>query len=295
MAWLVDELHSYLGLTNRQEGVIETGIPGLTLFQSIAASVTRHVVYKPVVCAVVQGAKRVRLGEAVRECAEGQILAIGFDAVLESTILQGSPERPYRAVSFELDFALLQEVAARMPELALPKAGPVEGLFVGERTDPLADALRRLFLLASTPRMAPVLAPGMQREIAYHLLAGPHGRDFLRFSFPGSHTHLLSMAVHEIQRDLTRPLRVPELAASIGMSPSLFHQRFKEMTSYSPIQFQKRLRLLEARRIMLSEGALAGDAAYRVGYQSLSQFSREYHRLFGIPPRRDLVGTRSPT
>ena len=236
----------------------------------MADSVSRHVVYKPVVCAVVQGAKHVRLGEYEEACGEGKILSIGFDAVLMSTIVCGFPERPYRAVSLELDFALLQEVAASMPELALPDERRVTGIFVEDRCAATADAIKRLFLLLRTPRMIPVLAPGIQREIAYHLLSGPRGADFLRFSFASSRTRLLSGAVREIQRDVSRPLRVPELAASVGMSPSSFHQQFKEMTSYSPIQYQKRLRLLEARRLMTAEGLQAEDAGYRVGYLSPS-------------------------
>lgn len=292
MPWLVDELNAYLGDEAKREGVIETEVPGLILFQSVADRLTRKVIYKPVVCAVVQGVKRVRLGATVATCAEGQMLAIGFDALIESTILRGTPQKPYRALSIELDFALLQEIAAHMPEIKPAEEKKLHGLFLTERSEALADAMRRLFLVVQRPRLAPVLAPGIHREIAYHLLSGPRGRDFLRFSYPGSQTRLLSGAVHEIQRDLGRTLHVGELAASVGMSPSLFHQRFKELTSYSPIQFQKRLRLLEARRLMLNEGVHAGMAAYRVGYQSPSQFSREYARLFGASPRRDVSGGR---
>ena len=292
MDWLVEELDAFLGPDNRSEGVIETPIPGLTIFQSSNSMTSRHVIYKPVICAVVSGAKRVRLGESVQECEEGQIMSIGFDAVLESTILRGFPESPYRAVSLELDFALLQEVGSLMPALPVSEGRRVDGLFVAALSPTLADALERLFLLVRTPWMVPVLAPGIQREIAFHLLSGPRGADFVQISSPNSHTRLLSRAVREIQRDISSKLRVPELAGSIGMSVSLFHARFKELTSYSPIQYQKHLRLLEARRLMLSEGLFVGDAAYRVGYQSPSQFSREYSRLFGAPPRKDATGGR---
>jgi AraC-like DNA-binding protein len=287
--WLTQELEDYLGPANLEEGILSTAVPGLSIFQTRASTHACHTVYKPVVCAVVQGAKRVELGNSMEECDEGKILSVGFDALVKSSILRGSADGPYRAVSVELDFSLLEDVAKSVPELSLPEKSKVSGLFVDDRGTELSDAIRRLFLLVHTPRMIPVLAPGIHREIAYHLLAGPRGRDILRFSFSRSHTRLLSGAVREIQRDLSRPLRIPELAASIGMSLSTFHQRFKELTSYSPIQYQKRLRLLEARRI-LAEGAQASDAAYRVGYQSPSQFSREYTRLFGISPRGNKVG-----
>lgn len=282
--WLTQELEDYLGPANLEEGVLATAVPGLSIFQTRTSTHSCHTVYKPVVCAVVQGAKRVQLGGSVEECDEGKVLSVGFDAVLKSSILRGSADGPYRAISVELDFSLLEEVAQSIPDLSLPEKTPVSGLFVDERCAEISDAVRRLFLLVHTPRMIPILAPGIHREIAYHLLSGPRGRDILRFSFPRSQTRLLSGAVREIQSNLSRPLRIPELAASIGMSLSTFHQRFKELTSYSPIQYQKRLRLVEAKRL-LAEGAQASDAAYRVGYQSPSQFSREYTRLFGSSPR----------
>lgn len=286
--WLTEELDAFLGPDNREEGILSTGIPGVSIFQTRLAMDTRHVVYKPVICAVVQGAKRVRLGEGVQECAEGQILSIGFDAVVKSTILRGSSSKPYRAISVELDFSLLEEISNSMPEVDFQQKTCVNGMFVDERREGLADAIRRLFLLTRTPRLIPILAPGIHREIAWQLLSSPRGADILRFSCSSSPMRLLSGAVGEIHRNLARPLRIPELAASTGMSLSLFHQRFKQLTSYSPIQYQKRLRLLEARRL-LGEGAQASDAAYRVGYQSPSQFSREYSRLFGTQPLRDKV------
>jgi len=290
MGWLVRELDAFLGQGDTREGIISTGIPSLSVFQSTVGSFCRSVVYKPMLSVIVQGKKRIELGESAYICGEGQILVVGFDAVLEAEILGTSPDRPFRALSLDLDIALLQEVASHMPHPPVPAEGRIEGVFLIDRNEALATSLGRLFGLVHSPEAIPVLASAYQREIAYHLLFGSRGSDFMRLSAPGSHTRRLADAVREIQSRLLRPLRVPELAASVGMSPSSFHERFKELTSFSPIQYQKRLRLLEARRLMLAEGIHADDAAYRVGYRSPSQFSREYTRFFGSPPRRDVRG-----
>lgn len=292
MGWLVHELDVFLGQGDTREGIIPTGIPSLSVFQSTVGSFCRSIVYTPMLSVIVQGKKRIELGESAFTCGEGQILVVGFDAVLEAEILGTSPDRPFRALSLDLDVVLLQEVAGRMPHPPVPSEGRIEGVFLTDRDDALAASLGRLFGLVHSPEAIPVLASAYQREIAYHLLCGPRGGDFVRISSPGSHTRRLADAVREIQRDLTRPLRVPELAASVGMSPSLFHERFKELTSFSPIQYQKRLRLLEARRRLLTDGIHADDAAYQVGYRSPSQFSREYTRFFGSPPRRDAKSSR---
>lgn len=294
MGWFVRELDALLGRGDTREGILPTGVPSLFVFQSALGSFCRKVVYKPLISVIVQGEKRIELGDAVYTCSPGQILVVGFDAVLEAEILDTSPDRPFRALSLELDIALLQEVAGLMPRPPVPTEGRIEGVFRIDRDDAIAACMGRLLDLVRTPEAIPVLAPAYQREIAYQLLSGPRGGDFMRLSKPGSHTRLLAGAVREIQSHLSRPLRVSALAASVGMSPSSFHERFKELTSFSPIQYQKRLRLLEARRLMLCEGLQAGDAAYHVGYQSPSQFSREYVRFFGAPPRRDVTGPRVP-
>jgi AraC-like DNA-binding protein len=286
------ELEAFLGRGEVKEGVIPTGVPSLSVFQSTVGSFCRSVVYSPMLSVIVQGRKRIELGGSVYSCGEGRILVVGFDAVLEAEILGTSPVRPFRALSLDLDIALLQEVASRMPHPPVPAEGRIEGVFLTDRDDALAASLGRLFGLVHSPEAIPVLASAYQREIAYRLLSGPRGSDFLRLSSPGSHTRRLADTVREIQSDLTRSLRVPELAACAGMSPSSFHERFKELTSFSPIQYQKRLRLLEARRLLLTEGLHADDAAYKVGYRSPSQFSREYARFFGSPPRRDAKGVR---
>lgn len=286
------DLDALPGPGDLREGTIPTGVPGLSVFQSATGSACRSVVYRPVISLVVQGRKRVRLGGTSFLCTPGQILVVGFDAVLEAEILEASDSLPFRALCLDLDVDLLQEIAGLIPFPAAPTDDQIEGVFRIEGDKAITSCLERLLGLVRDPRAAPALAPAYQREIAYHLLNGPRGRDVLRLATPHSRTRLLAAAIREIHSDLAHPLRVPRLAASVGMSPSLFHERFKELTSHTPIQYQKRLRLLEARRLMSSQGLQAGEAAFQVGYRSPSQFSREYVRLFGAPPRRDAAISR---
>lgn len=289
------ELEDFLQSHATREGVIPTGVPGLCVYQTLTGTACRSVVYKPILMTVLQGAKKIDLGQTSIICRPGQILAIGFDAVLEAEILDSSPDHPFRALTLDLDVALLQEVSHLMESAPPSSNDRIEGMFPLSDTPRIWTCLERLVSLIRTPQAIPVLQGAIQRELAYHLLSGPQGGSFARLSAPHSHTRLLAEAVRKIQTHLAKPLRVPELAASVGMSPSLFHAEFKELTSYSPIQFQKRLRLLEARRLMVSEGVHAGEASYQVGYRSPSQFSREYARLFGAPPRQDALSapTRS--
>jgi transcriptional regulator GlxA family with amidase domain len=148
--------------------------------------------------------------------------------------------------------------------------------------------------LLETPRDIPVLGPMMLREFHYRLLSGDYGPAIAQMAIAGSNTHKIGQIVRKIKAHLASPMRIEELAAMVNMSPSSFHQHFKAVTAMSPLQYQKRLRLTEARHILLSEHADAASTAYRVGYQSVSQFSREYARMFGAPPIRDIEGIRNP-
>jgi AraC-like DNA-binding protein len=167
------------------------------------------------------------------------------------------------------------------------------GLFVGKLDEGMIDAVLRLARLLDTPKDIPILAPMLVRELHYRLLSGAHGAAIAQIAVAGSSTHRIAQAIRRMKSDLTLPIRVEALAATVNMSPSSFHQHFKAVTAMSPLQYLKRLRLTEARQIMLSEAADAASTAYRVGYESASQFSREYARMFGAPPIRDVSGLRS--
>lgn len=168
------------------------------------------------------------------------------------------------------------------------------GLFVGDLDVPTQDAVLRLARLLDTPRDIAVLAPLALHEFHYRLLSGPYGVTIAQMAIAGSNTHKIGQTIRRIKTKIAEPIRVEELASMANMSPSSFHQHFKAVTAMSPLQYQKRLRLTEARHILLAESADAASAAYRVGYQSVSQFSREYARMFGAPPMRDEAGLRKP-
>jgi transcriptional regulator GlxA family with amidase domain len=166
-------------------------------------------------------------------------------------------------------------------------------VFVTDFDGPLADCVRRLVQLLDNPRAIPALAPLVMREIYYRLLTGPHGGEVASVALVGIHTDSVIRAIHALRDHFAQPVRIEELAARAQMSPSAFHRQFKQVTSMTPLQYQKQLRLLEARRLMLADAASAETAAYQVGYESASQFSREYARMFGTPPRRDVMRMRS--
>jgi AraC-like DNA-binding protein len=165
-------------------------------------------------------------------------------------------------------------------------------VFVGELDGATQETVLRLARLLETPRDIPVLAPMMLREFHFRILGGPHGAAIAQRAIAGSSTHRIGQILHRIKSQLAAPIRVDELASMANMSRSSFHQQFKAVTAMSPLQYQKRLRLTEARHILLAERADAASAAYRVGYQSVSQFSREYARMFGAPPIRDVGSIR---
>jgi AraC-like DNA-binding protein len=156
----------------------------------------------------------------------------------------------------------------------------------------LADCVARLVRLAGTPKAVPLLYPSIMREICYWLLNGPYGGEIRKLASPETHVERIARALHRIRNNFSQTLRIDQLAEEARMSASSFHQHFKSMTTMTPLQYQKRLRLLEARRLMLSEAASVAEAAYQVGYESASQFSREYSRMFGVPPKRDSLSYR---
>lgn len=293
MGNLAREIDLLLASQPDVEGLVPTGIEPLSIFQARECFHPQKVLYKPVLCLVVQGAKRIRVGDIDYDFEEGQSLVVDLDLPLQSTILIGSRERPYRALSLELDPLLFQEVAGLMPRPPVPieSEGPAVSI---QGPDPVfVETLQRLLRLARTPEAVPILLPAILRELVFHLLSGANGPAFARLAFPTTHTRRVAEAVRELRRNLSQSVGIPGLAASVGMSPSTFHQRFKELTASTPLQFQKQLRLLEARRLMLTEGLSASEASRRVGYRSDSQFSREYARHFGAPPRREVTATRS--
>lgn len=258
--------------------------------------------YEPCVAVIVQGAKRVVVGDDSWVYDSQRYLITSLDLPAVATLLEATPERPYLAVALRLD---LQELANLMlslppPPAAVPPATARAADDVHERramatgalTLPLLDAFGRLLGLLEQPEDSAVLAPLLRREIHYRLLTGETGARLRHMATAGSQGRQIAGAIARLKSGYAQALRVEELAREVRMSVSSFHHHFKALTAMSPLQYQKQLRLAEARRLMLAEHLDAATAAYRVGYESASQFSREYSRQFGAPPSRDMAALR---
>ncbi|UPG84367.1 AraC family transcriptional regulator [Luteibacter aegosomatis] len=274
------------------DGVYTSAIDGLLLMRSTVTGVPNHIIYRPALCLVVQGAKQVIAGDEVLHYDERQALVVNVEMPGIGQINRASEAVPYLAIHLDFDVAAMREVMAQIDAPPHPRTGPYAGMFVGDMDDRVCDALLRLVNLLDTPRDIPVLQPLLMREIYYLMLTGAYGDRIAALALPDTHTQRIAEAIRHLRNDVSRPVRVDELAALAGMSPSSFHQHFKALTSQSPVQFHKNLRLLEAKRLMVAEDAGVASAAYRVGYESASQFSREYSRLFGVAPGRDASAMR---
>ncbi|ADH90048.1 transcriptional regulator, AraC family [Ancylobacter novellus DSM 506] len=270
-------------------GIAPTPIPGLTTVRAIAPSGLVYAISRPLACLVVQGAKQVTLGTQAFPFSAGDSLLITADVPTVSQITRASSGAPYLSLVLELDPAVVAELVAEMKAAPVGDVAPVRV----EPTDAeVADAALRLMRLLDRPASVPVLQAQLVREMHYWLLTGRHGPAIRRLGWPDSHAQRVGKAVAVLRTEFARPLRVEHLAGVAGMSPSSFHQHFRSVTSLSPLQFQKQLRLIEARRLMQAEGLAASRAAFEVGYESVPQFTREYGRLFGLPPVRDARAAR---
>jgi len=270
----------------------ETAIPGLSLFRREELTEPITGTYEPSICMVAQGAKRVILGEDayVYDAHHYLITAVHLPTVVQ--IIEASREKPYLGLRLKFD---QHELSKLMVDSHLPPPKTQQsrrGMATGEVTLPLVNAVQRLIDLLAEERDIPILAPVIQREILYRLLIGDQGERLRQIASAGSQSRQIARAIDWLQENFSQPLRIDDLAAQASMSTSTFHHHFRTMTALSPLQYQKQLRLQEARRLMLAEHVDAGTAAFEVGYESPSQFSREYSRLFGSPPLRDIRSLR---
>jgi len=268
-----------------------TAVPGLTLLRSDQAKQPHYLVYKPALCIVVQGAKWAMFGDRRLDYRAGQALVVSVEMPALGTVCEASPSEPYLGVIIEFDLSAMREVR---DSLETPPTGGERsrGVFVTDFAGPLADCALRMVRLLGTPAAIPILYPALMREICYWLLTGPHSGEVMTMTLASSHTRCVVDAIHELRDRFAEPVRIEELASVARLSPSAFHRQFKSITSMTPLQYQKQLRLMEARRLMLAEEANVETAACQVGYESASQFSREYSRLFGLPPRRDVTALK---
>lgn len=263
----------------------ETPIDGLLLTSVTEPTGPIHAVCRPSLCAVVQGAKTSMLGDRAYRYDEGKCLIASMEVPIRAEITRATPDRPYLAFSLALDPATISELLLELD--TADEAPTAAALAVHAFRPELADPLCRLLALCDRPRDIAILAPLIRREITWILLNGPMGPALRQIGLAGSHMARIGRAIACIREGFADQLNVRRLADVAGMSPATFHRHFKAATAMTPVQYQKQLRLQEARRLLLSHNADVARIGYAIGYESPSQFSREYRRLFGSPPGRD--------
>ena len=271
------------------DGIAPTAIPGVTAIRSTVRTALAYQVQRPLACLVLQGSKHVLMGGQSFTFHAGDSLLIMADVPTASQIIEASSAMPYCSLVLDLDPAIIAALAAEMAAL---DDQPGSGDHAPVRLEPtdahVADAALRLMRLIERPASIPLLKDALLREVHYWLLAGRHGAAIRRLGLPDSHVRRIGRAIALLKAGYAGRLPVGRLADAAGMSPSSFHAHFRAVTSLTPLQFQKQLRLIEARRLMLAEGVNASTAAHAVGYESVQQFTREYGRMFGLPPVRDV-------
>lgn len=268
----------------------ETGVDGFYAFGSLEATECSAGFYEPIMCLVLQGAKEAYIGGRIVRYSAGDTLIVSHAVPVEAAIKQASPDEPYAALALRLDLALARGLYDEIGEVGEAETN-VHTLDSAVSEEALVDAVTRLFRLAQDPVEARALAPLVLREIHFRLLRACHGgmlRQLLRQESPASR---ISKTIAFIRTNFRANIPVTDLAAESGMSPSAFHEHFKTVTSTTPLQYQKELRLLEARRLLLTGNVSVASAAYDVGYESPTQFSREYSRKFGITPSDQKSGS----
>lgn len=275
------------------DGLHDTAIRSLQLIRVSAPAQRLPAVYEPGLCVVLQGRKHAQLGSELLVYDSFNYLVISVTMLPQAHVVEASEDKPYLCVRLNVD---PRELGGLLLE-TLPETGPPthhgHGLRVSRVGEPLIDAVLRLLRLLRTPQDAAVLAPLTVREIYYRVLTGEQGSRLRTLAVVDSHAHRVARAIDLLKRRYTEAIRIEELAEAAHMSMSSLHHHFKQLTSMSPLQYQKHLRLHQARQLMLTDGIDAAAASHRVGYESPSQFSREYRRLFGAPPRAEVQVLRN--
>jgi AraC-like DNA-binding protein len=270
-----------------RDGAYDAPVPGLRLVRSFERRPPQHMNCRPSLCFVAQGARQMLVGDTNLVYGAMQTLIVTCEMPAVGEIIEASGEAPFVGATLTLNISTLTEVATHLDPSIYAESKPGFGAVVENLDQQMSATLVRLVELMNRPKAIDVLYPSLMREISYWLLTGPAAPAVARIALPAGPTMRVVKAIQLMREAYAAPLSIDDLAKTAGMSPSTFHQHFKALTSMSPIQYQKQLRLLEARRRMLADGVKAGVAALGVGYESVSQFSREYARMFGEPPRRE--------
>ncbi len=289
---LTARLCAFADAMDASETPIETGIPGFTLVRSRQPTPIEPTLYSPLLCVVLQGRKETMLGAEPVEFGAGESLVVSMDLPTSSRITEASEGRPYVGLALEIDRGLVRDLQAEIDEARLPAI--TAGVVASGVADPgLLEAMGRLFDLVDRPRERGVLLPLLRREIHFRMVLAGHAAMLRRLAWQDSHASRVARAIAHIRREFPRTSSVAELARVAGMGASSFHEHFKAITRTTPLQFQKDLRLLEARQRLQSGRPPVATVAYDVGYQSPAQFSREYARKFGRPPSTDRGARRA--
>jgi AraC-like DNA-binding protein len=291
----VGELASLVGNIAQIDGDYSTLIPSLKFRRCSSATDPMPCIYGLGLVLIVQGGKRITLGDEIFDYGAGQSLITTVDLPVVSYITRASSAEPFLGMWLELNARVIAQLAAEM-EFAMPlQVSTMRAMSVVTLDEGLQDALTRLVRLLAEPPLIPLLAPLIQQEIVVRLLNGGHGPCLRRLVAVGSPSQQIAKVIAWLQQHYTENVPMDDLAAKAHMSPSTFRQHFRAVVGMSPLQYLKNLRLQDARQRMLNENLDAGSAAVRVGYESASQFSREYSRLFGEPPNRDIRRMREST
>jgi AraC-like DNA-binding protein len=289
---VLEALRKSIARLTEKGQILETAISGLLLYQHAEPTQPRNAMYEPCICLVAQGAKRAMLGDDtfVYDMRHYLIASVYLPTMVQ--IFEASQDKPCLGLVLKLD---QREISQLMVDGNLPQPRAQQssrGMVIGEVTLPLLNAVQRLLDLLDAPADIPILAPIIKREIFYRLLTGDQGARLRQLASTENQSHQIAQAIQWLKNNFTGPLRIDDLATQVNMSASTLHHHFRAVTAMSPLQYQKWLRLNEARRLMLTENQDATTAAFRVGYESPSQFSREYSRLFGASPSRDITNLR---
>lgn len=291
----MEALSEIAGLIARhvpKDGFHATPLERVTLARSSTVTMPMANVFRPQLCLVVQGRKDVLLGERVFRYAPGRYGVVTYDLPALGQVVEASPDKPYLCFYLDFDPLMLANLALRVPPPPGAPAPPI-GKTVSDAGPGLLDAARRLLRLLDDPAGLPILGPLAEQEILYHLLAGPDGARMHRITSSQGRVAQVGRAIAWIGRNYRERFSVERLAAEVGMSASSLYAHFRAVTAMTPLQFQKQLRLQDARSLMLAEDIDVTTAAFRAGYESPSQFSREYRRHFGEPPARDIARLRA--
>jgi AraC-like DNA-binding protein len=290
---LLSAVTSYIEARGGGQGRFEMPMPGIHVVRSFQSMMPTYNMYRPSLCVVFKGAKEILFGDTTLNYAEMECLVVSVEIPACGRMVGATPEKPYVGMTIEFDIAVLREVLQQLANPPAPSTDSGPCVFVGKVDDRLAECITRIVRMTQTPDAVAILFPAVMRELYYWLLTGPYGSQVAKLALPETQAERVARAIHFLRDQYRQPLRIEQLAEVARMSASSFHQHFKAMTSMTPVQFQKQLRLLEARRLMVAETANVSEAAYQVGYESASQFSREYTRSFGVAPKRDAMNFKA--